>query len=67
MLINGRRLLTRFTVGDLFSNGDLQSFCIINLYFISLVVALIEVFFLSSIKPPEVCSSISEDFICISG
>ncbi|KFY53440.1 hypothetical protein V496_07595 [Pseudogymnoascus sp. VKM F-4515 (FW-2607)] len=39
-------------VGDLFSNGDLQSFCIINLYFISLVVALIEVFFLSSIKPP---------------
>ncbi|KFY05098.1 hypothetical protein O988_00253 [Pseudogymnoascus sp. VKM F-3808] len=40
-------------VGDLFSNGDLQSFCIINLYFISLVVALIEVFFLSSIKPPE--------------
>ncbi|KFY14811.1 hypothetical protein V492_02396 [Pseudogymnoascus sp. VKM F-4246] len=40
-------------VGDLFSNGDLESFCIINLYFISLVVALIEVFFLSSIKPPE--------------
>ncbi|KFY81475.1 hypothetical protein V500_11386 [Pseudogymnoascus sp. VKM F-4518 (FW-2643)] len=39
-------------VGDLFRNGDLQSFCIINLYFISLVVALIEVFFLSSIKPP---------------
>ncbi|OBT50640.1 hypothetical protein VE04_08380, partial [Pseudogymnoascus sp. 24MN13] len=39
-------------VGDLFNNGDLQSFCVLNLYFISLVVALIEIFFLSSIKPP---------------
>ncbi|OBT82148.1 hypothetical protein VE02_09114 [Pseudogymnoascus sp. 03VT05] len=38
-------------VRDLFNNGDLQSFCVLNLYFISLVVALIEVFFLSSIKP----------------
>ncbi|ELR09952.1 hypothetical protein GMDG_00710, partial [Pseudogymnoascus destructans 20631-21] len=39
-------------VGDLFNNGDLQSFCVLNLYCISLVVALIELFFLSSIKPP---------------
>ncbi|KFY25000.1 hypothetical protein V493_04900 [Pseudogymnoascus sp. VKM F-4281 (FW-2241)] len=38
--------------GYLFNNGDLQSFCILNLYFISLVVALIEVFFLSSINTP---------------
>lgn len=52
---NARRLLICSPVGKLFVNGDLKSFCIINLYFISLVVALIEVFFLSSIKPSGVC------------
>lgn len=60
------RILISSVVGYLFGNGDLQSFCIINLYFISLVVALVEVFFLSSIKPPEVCYSIHQDFIFVS-
>ncbi len=50
-------ILTRATVDDLFSHGCLQTFAILNLYFFGSVVALIEVFFLNSIRRPGVSQS----------
>lgn len=45
------------TVDDLFSHDSLQTFAVLNLYFLGALIALFELFFLSSVRRPGVSST----------